>query len=174
MKKVIVTNGSGQWGKDTFAKILNKHIPLEKYSSIDLVKVIATYGEWDGGKTEKDRKFLSDLKILFSDYNDLPYRDVCKKIIDFQTNNNKSKLILVDIREPKEIDRVKKNFNAITVLVKNDNVNIITSNSADANVLNYQYDYVVDNTGDLKHLQNEVIKFINYLIEKGVILSEEL
>ena len=166
MKKVIVTNGSGQWGKDTFAKILNEYIPLEKYSSIDLIKDIARIGGWNGIKEEKDRKFLSDLKLLFSDYNDLPYKDVCRKILEIQNNNKEIELILIDIREPEEIEKIKNKFNATTVLIKNNNVDIITSNMADANVLNYKYDYVVDNSGDIDSLEDEVLKFITFLKER--------
>ena len=62
IKKIFITNGMARCGKDTFAKFLNELIPTMKYSSIDKVKDIAYLCGWDGGKTERDRKFLSDLK----------------------------------------------------------------------------------------------------------------
>ncbi len=163
--KVIITNGTGGSGKDEFAKILNNHIPCVKYSSIDLIKEIATLGGWDGGKTEKDRKFLSDLKILFTEYNDAPFNDIKEIVDNFNDGYLETQLLVVDIREPNEIERAKKEFNAITVLVKNDNVKPITSNMADANVLNYNYDYIVDNSGTLEDLENEVFKFSEWMLD---------
>ena len=57
-KQIYITNGMARCGKDTFATFLNEYIPTLKYSSIDKVKTIAKLCGWDGGKTEKDRKFL--------------------------------------------------------------------------------------------------------------------
>lgn len=38
IKHIIVTNGTGRSGKDTFAKMINKLVPSYKVSSIDFVK----------------------------------------------------------------------------------------------------------------------------------------
>ena len=84
MKKVIIQNAVGGSGKDTLATLLNKCIPTTKYSIIDLVKQSALTLGWDGGKTEKDRKFLSDLMDLATAYNDSPYKDVCAIVSDFR------------------------------------------------------------------------------------------
>ena len=73
MKRVIITNGYARSGKDEFAKILNDYIGVAKYSSIDCVRNGASEAGWySGGKSDKDRKFLSDLKKLLTDYNDIP------------------------------------------------------------------------------------------------------
>ena len=74
-------------GKDTFAKFLNDIVPTLKYSSIDKVKDIAKLCGWDGGKTEKDRKFLSDLKVLLEEYNNLPMIDVCREVQAFNSSD---------------------------------------------------------------------------------------
>ena len=68
------------------------------------------------------------------------------------------KILLIDIREPEEISKFKettekRGYKIHTVLVKNDNIHQITSNSADNSVYDYEYDYIVDNSGDLKQLQ---------------------
>ena len=69
-KQIFILNGSGGVGKDLFVNMVktsvNKFSPYRvwNYSSIDKVKAIATQIGWSGGKTEKDRKFLSDLKVL--------------------------------------------------------------------------------------------------------------
>ena len=79
-KRIFITNGMARCGKDTFAKFLNEITPTMKYSSIDKVKDIARLCGWEGGKTERDRKFLSDLKMLISEYSDLPFLATKEKI----------------------------------------------------------------------------------------------
>lgn len=152
-KKIIITNGVACSGKDTFASILNNYITTIKYSSIDRVKEIATLGGYNGEKSEKDRRLLSDLKVLFSEYNDMPFNDVKSIVEDFNKGLYEEDLLLIDIREPHEIERAKKEFNARTILIMNTNVKQIKSNMADANVYNYKYDYVIENNGTIKDLE---------------------
>ena len=65
IKKVYVTNGSDESGKDTFAELLSKYVSVYKYSSIDLVKeMFEVVGVSKDNKTEKKRKRLGFLKIL--------------------------------------------------------------------------------------------------------------
>ncbi len=71
--------------------------------------------------------------------------------------------MFIHIREPDELTRIKNDFNCKTLLVKNDNIKPINSNDADKNVLNYEYDYVIDNSGNLEDLQKEVVKFVEFM-----------
>lgn len=159
IKQIFITNGMARCGKDTFAKILNEFTPTLKYSSIDCVKNIARKCKWKGGKSEKDRKFLSDLKMLLSQYNDLPFSDV-KEVVDFfLISNFYHNVLIIDIREPEEIERAKKEFGAKTILIKNDNVKSITSNPADAGVYNYNYDYIIENNGTLDEFKKKIKQF---------------
>ena len=157
-KQVFITNGTGGCGKDTFAEILNKYVPTLKRSSIDRVKTIARECCWNGGKTEKDRKFLSDLKLLLTAYNDHPFVSI-SSCVDAFTYDPWTTVLLIDIREPEEIERAKKSFNAKTILIKNDRVAPITSNMADANVLNYEYDFVIENNGTLEEFEETIKKW---------------
>lgn len=147
-------------GKDTFANILNEFIPTLKYSSIDKVKEIAKLCGWNGGKTEKDRKFLSDLKVLVSQYSNMPLESIINKTIEF-LNNDYYQVMLIDIREPEEIEKAKKILKAKTILIKNDRVQMITSNMADANVFNYNYDFTIENNGTLEEFKDKIINFVN-------------
>lgn len=147
-------------GKDTFANILNEFIPTLKYSSIDKVKEIASLCGWDGGKSEKDRKFLSDLKVLVSQYSNMPLESIINKTIEF-LNNDYYQVMLIDIREPEEIEKAKKILKAKTILIKNDRVQMITSNMADANVFNYNYDFTIENNGTLEEFKDKIINFVN-------------
>lgn len=158
-KQIFITNGMARCGKDTFAEFLNEIVSTLKYSSIDKVKIIARMCGWDGGKTEKDRKFLSDLKMLTSEYSDMAFADIRKKIFEFLDKDFEHQVLLIDIREPEEVERVKKAFGAKTILINNENVKIINSNPADANVFNYEYDFIIDNSSTLEAFKNEVQKF---------------
>lgn len=152
-KRIFIINGSGGVGKDTFVKHIkfavdeytNKEV--WNFSSVDKVKEVATQIGWDGGKTEKDRKFLSDLKILTTEYNDMPFNSMKEQVAEFNKNKNAIFLFL-HIREPKEIKRAKQEFNATTILIKRDSVPHIVSNMADGGVFDYDYDIVVDNNGN--------------------------
>lgn len=150
-KKVFIINGSGGVGKDTFCEYVGHYAKVKVISSIDLVKDYASKMGWNGSKTPRDRKFLSNLKDLLTKYNDYPFRDICQKVLWFKEDDNE--FLFIHIREPEEIDRAKKEFNAHTILMVNDNVKGIYSNHADARVLEYNYDIVIDNSGTLKDLE---------------------
>lgn len=145
-------------GKDTFAKFLNEIVPTLKYSSIDKVKDIAKLCGWDGKKTEKDRKFLSDLKMLTTEYSNMPFKSIEEKVSEF-LKDDIHQILLIDIREPKEIERAKKFFNAKTLLIKNDNVKQVDSNFGDAHVFDYTYDYTIENNGTLEEFKSTVENF---------------
>lgn len=160
-KKVFILNGSGGVGKDTFVSLVSKYIPTIHFSSVTKVKEVAKVIGWNGGKTEKDRKFLSDLKLLCTAYNNMPLNSMKEKVSEFL--NSDAKALFLDIREPNEIEIAKRTFKAETVLIKRDSVKHITSNMADENVFNYQYDYVIENNGDMNDLDNAAKMFVNKL-----------
>ena len=157
-KQIYITNGMARCGKDTFAQILNEIVPTLKYSSIDKVKSIAKQCGWNGGKSEKDRKFLSDLKQLTTEYSDMSFEDIRYNIDKFK-HEDIYEVMLIDIREPKEIEKAKKTFNAKTILIENNRVKNINSNNSDANVFDYTYDFVIQNNGTLDEFRNNIYKF---------------
>lgn len=171
-KHIFIVNGKPRAGKDTFADILNEFIGVYKVSSIDRIKDIATMCGWRGGKTEKDRKFLSDLKLLTSEYSDFAFNDLKTHVRLFNKDHkSRTEVMLIDIREPEEIERAKQEFGAKTIYIRNDNVPAITSNMADANVENYKYDFIIDNSGTLADLTYEVMQF--YVGVLGGVYIEE-
>ena len=163
-KQIFIINGSGGVGKDTFVELVAKSLyrlygyTLLNYSSIDCVKNIAKSIGWNGGKTEKDRKFLSDLKVLMTEYNDMPFISLEYMVHLFEKADN-LKILFLHIREPKEIERAKQAFNAQTILIKRDSIPHITSNMADNGVFDYQYDIEINNDGDLSDLENQAKEF---------------
>lgn len=206
MYHIIVINGSGGKGKDTFTNLCleltykNKNIDkdilitpkedilntlenmknnkLKNMCNIDsvyLVKNLATMAGWDGTKTENNRKFLSDLKDLLSNWDDVPYKETIKNINiaikNIKNFNNGDGLIFVHSREPKEIQRYVNYFDSNichTLLVKNPNVSAILSNHADKNVEDYHYDFIVYNNKDLNSLKEKAKLFYHHLFEDGI------
>ena len=67
--------------------------------------------------------------------------------------------MIIDIREPKEIERAKQVFGAKTVFIENNRVKQITSNMADAGVFDYTYDYTIQNNGTLAEFMATIIDF---------------
>lgn len=171
MKHIFIINGSGGAGKDTFISLVTSIVKFNvvNYSSVDRIKEMAKLAGWDGGKTEKDRKFLSDLKVLCSDYNDLPFASMSKVVRDFRNQN--AWILFLHIREPAEIERAKREFGAKTILITREGLAPITSNFADANVNNYDYDIVIKNDGDKFALKSKAFVFLNDL-EYGELKAE--
>lgn len=163
-KMIFVVNGKPRAGKDTFAQILNEYMDVYKYSSVTKVKEIAKQCGWTGAKEEKDRKFLHELKMLTSAYSDMSYNDVMEEIDKFKKGELDADIFVVDVREPEEIDRLVKATKAFTIFIENDRVPSITSNSADANVENYKYDFVIQNNGTLEDFEGNIKLFIEVLM----------
>lgn len=157
LKRVFILNGCGGVGKDTFVDFVGEYVPTIHFSSVTKVKEIAKAIGWDGGKTEKDRKLLSDLKLLCSEYNDMPLNSMREMVEEFKTSNGLA--LFLDIREPDEIEIAKQAFNAETILVVRDSVDHISSNMADDNVYNYTYDYIIDNNGSEEDLKETARTF---------------
>lgn len=173
-KKIFIMNGSGASGKDTVAEIIKKYFPIIKYSSIDGVKEYAKTMGWEGKKTEKDRKFLSELKRILIEYNDFPYKDVSNVIEDFLQDFCPKQICVIDIREADEIDKIKKHFkdcNIITILIRTSRVEKIISNDSDKNVEEYNYDYIIENNGTLKDLEASVLCLLKDL---GLKINEDI
>lgn len=163
-KKIFVINGKPTVGKDTFVEFISEITPTLNISSVDKVKEIAKQIGWDGiSKTEKDRKFLSDLKKITTEYCDMPFQYMKEKIEEYMFY--KQLCIFLHIREPEEIERAVKEFNAKTILITRYSVDPITSNTSDANVNNYKYDYEIANNGTLETFKIVAEQFVKDYIK---------
>lgn len=169
MVKMICINGMPKSGKDTFVQMVMEYLPdgmCKNVSTVDYVKEVATEIGWDGTKTPKNRKFLSDLKDLLAEWDDVPYRKVGMKYSFYERylemhNINLPGLMFVHTREPEEIARFQEEYGALTVIVRRAAVEEAEqSNHADANVFNFHYDVEIDNNGDLFALRAAARKFV--------------
>ena len=162
--KVFVVNGQGGSGKDLFEKLVAEETAVLTYkiSIIDSVKKVAEDFGWKGSKEMRDRLFLNNLKNLFSEYNDSPYQKLKKEIEYYKYSND---FLFVDAREPSDIERLKKDFNATTVLIKRGELKKF-NNMADDMVFSIDYDVVIDNNGTIEELKEKAEKFyLDYIKE---------
>ena len=158
-KRIIIINGMGGSGKDTFVEFCAKYAKVMNVSSVDKVKEAAKIlVGWDETKNEKSRKLLVDLKRLSIEYNDYPTKYILQSSKEFLTNDKD--ILFIHIREISEIEKIKKLLDAETLLLSNPRVKKITSNSSDANVDNYNYDIHIENSGTLEELEQKAIEFI--------------
>lgn len=183
-KICIVTNGSGGCGKDEITRMIQDYgFNVYKASAICKVKDIAAMcgaePDVNGNKSEALRKFWSDLKLMTVAYNDMPMNDLRIIYENFINNtlspsaNDKysgltsdypnADILVIDVREPEEIQKAVNEFNAITVLITRPDIKQITSNVSDASVRDFTYDYEIINDGTLDELRNKVHTFIDWL-----------
>ncbi len=160
--KVIVINGMPRSGKDTFVSFASKYATTTNFSSVDFVKDVARFAGWNGEKDPKSRLFLSELKELLAEYDDIPYKKIAEEIRWFK-NQPEQELLFIHIREPREIERVVRDFGATTVLVKRANNQQVVSNDSDKYTEAYNYDFILNNDSDLDALDSKARGFVNYL-----------
>ncbi len=117
---------------------------------------------WDGDKSDKSRKMLSDLKMLFTQYNDLCLRYITEQYEQFLVSDEQ--VMFVHIREPEEIAR----FVSVapehikTLLIKNSaKEQHVYQNASDDNVEQYTYDGVYDNCLTLEETETAFMTFFH-------------
>lgn len=169
--KYFIINGRPRSGKDTFVNFCLEELGAfgKLISTVDFVKKIATECGWDGTKDLKNRKFLSDLKDLLTNWGDVPYKKTLQEIdmfkfdLDYWDVSDKG-IVFIMCREPKEIDRFERELNAKSVLIQRTSVEFEQqSNHADSEVLNHKYDYIIENNGTVDELKEKAKEFLKKL-----------
>jgi hypothetical protein len=165
MKKIICLAGSGGKGKDSFVEACEGILQVMNVDSVFKVKrALEDYFDCNRyDKSEKARKFMATVTSAWDEFNDGRYEYLKGEINWFETHNTTDELMFIHIREPWLIDRLKNDFGAIPVILKNPNVPDVKTNAADAGVYDYVYDYEIDNSGSLLDLMAESTKFIAWL-----------
>lgn len=168
MKNVIIINGVGGSGKDTFVKyckdyLRNLYIKTFNLSTVDKVREAAKILGWDGKKDEKSRKFLSDLKDISTEYNSGPFNYINEQI---RKNLNENNVFFVHSREPEEIYKFKNYYNEKCLTLLIDRGIEINSNHSDKNVKKFKYDIIIENSGSLAELKEKAIDFCSLFLLK--------
>lgn len=169
---MVIINGKGASGKDTLINFFEKENPGKVFnvSSIDPIKEIATmYGYTEDSKTEKARKFLSDLKKVFTDWNELPTK-YCLDQLEKFCGTELSEVMFVHIREPEEIEKFKRaalssskrsNIVVKTLLVTSKRCEDKSyGKSSDDNVDSYTYDFYYHNDKYLNAAKYDFLLFM--------------
>lgn len=178
---LFILNDIGGSGKDTFFLNVQKYHDLSfSYSTIDPIRnMLMENGIDTSQKTEKDRKLLSDIKNAIMTYDEEYSVKNIKKIDDslYKEYNHydphKSSFLFVHCREKEDIEWIKK-LGAYTILIKNDNVPAIESNDSDKNVLNQDYDFVIDNSGALEEFDKKAKIFTETILNTGFNINHEI
>lgn len=170
--QVIIISGANNSGKDQFVDFFIKHYEFKSInmSTIDRIKEISKkYFDWDGKKTEPARKFLSEIKRIWAEYNNGPFLYMTKKIKEYYSKlskkDKKNFVFFIHCREPEEIQKFKDLYKdkCIAILIKREirtDKNKIANNSSDMNVDNYEYDKIIFNNGNKIDLEVEAVNFI--------------
>lgn len=170
MKKLaIVINGGGGAGKDTLCDFAAKAFKTVNVSSIDPIKKIAKENGWMGEKTPQARRFLSELKRVFTEYNDLPTKYALEKYKEFLSGD--AQLFFVHIREANQIEAFIESAKKIgpaplALLIRSKRVRSSYGNASDDMVENYPYDLIYNNDLPLEDAQADFIAFIRNIAEK--------
>jgi len=131
-------------------------------SSITPIKEIATMCGWKGEKTDKARKFLSDLKALSIEYNDYPTLWAMERYKEFL--NSDFDIMFLHVREGVEIDKFVRatDGRAKTLLVRGGSRMTKSNygNASDDLVENYPYDYYFVNDKSLEEAEHDFVEFL--------------
>lgn len=159
-KVVIIINGKGGVGKDTLCAAAARRWRVENISSIDPIKAIAAQHGWQGEKDGRARKFLSDLKRAFADYNDLPNRWLEERCRGFAAGDGE--ILFVHIREGSQIAAFKRRVKGkcLTLLVRSPRTGAAYGNPSDDDVEDYPYDYIYENDRPLGEAEEDFLSFL--------------
>lgn len=173
--RVVIVNGRPRAGKDKFSEYCLKANGDNGAitSMADAAKDIAKEAGWDGQKNPKNRKFLSDLKDLIDEWNDCSFKWV-KEFVEDQLDytfyfglNTDDRIVFVMAREPDDIEHLKNYFNAVTICLRRNDVELnllnTVKNHADEEVFDYAYDYHIDNNGSFEDLEAAAAAFVEEL-----------
>lgn len=166
---MIVINGRGGVGKDTLCDFAAEKFRVFNVSSITPVKELASQCGWQGEKTDRARKFLSDLKALLIGYNDYPTAWAVGQYRSFLASD--AQVMFLHVREGKEIAKfvTATGGRAKTLLVRGgrrDAERGTYGNASDDGVENYAYDYYFTNDRPLDETAAAFCDFLGALYER--------
>ena len=171
--KIIVINGEARVGKDTFVHFCSQIEPYTVYniSIIDAVKTAAIGFDWSQqDKSEKARRFLSDLKDAWERFDDGPYQtmkwriDLIKQSQRMRNEMDRT-IVFIHSREPHDIERFVKDYNAVTLLIRREAVEGPHDNHADSEVYDWEYDWVIENN-NLEDFKESAHLFVEEIMKE--------
>jgi len=174
---IITVNGAPGCGKSTFESYCEEVLTSADWechivSTIDFVKGLARQCGWNGEKTAEARKFLSDFKAFLSDtyLGDITFNKLCEEFRkatypygQFEVPTDKV-VFFVDAREPKQLERFSNECNAVSLVIRNEKAEAMaTSNTSDSDVLDFDYNWSINNDGTLAELKQKAHIFTMFI-----------
>ncbi len=171
MRNIIIINGAGAVGKDTFVSEYEKISSFQvfNHSTISEAKrILASIGLSDT-KTDEFRNILHDVKILLVKYGDRPFNQ-SKKFIESVKSSLSDSAIFIHCREGSEIQKLVDFYGdmCMTLLIKRSGIDVPDC-PADKNVEKYfGYNMVIEDF-DLKKMEEykEELEDLIYDRKKG-------
>ena len=171
--KIVILNSQGGAGKDTFYEYCKEWVSYVYHTSmVEGVKEIAekNFG-WRGGKEQKDRTLLMQIKDIWEEYNDGPFIDTCNRIRLIENEleryglSSDAAVVFVDSRTPTDIQRFVDKYGATTVLLRRTEQEDKFTDRVDGDeVFDFKYDFIIDNNGSLEDLEQAAHTFMNFLL----------
>lgn len=160
----VIINGFPTSGKDTFITMCGQYTPTNTlWTSTPAKRALKELG-WNGNdKSPQVRKLLHEFKNISKDFGEVEehIRSEIKYMRSYFAPDDY--IVFIHSREPKEIEELKVKYNALTVLVQREVNKEELNNDSDKNVLNYNYDYTVDNFGGMLELKIKALDFVKYM-----------
>lgn len=176
---IIILNGCGASGKDTFESevknLLPKRLVQDHISSIDPMReLLKTMQKFSPNAPdypkEQTRKALSELKRIWDETYDGSFRYTVNAIDHIRnaalvSNDTAGAVIFVHIREPENIRKLVDHYRSdnktvvLTALVYGRTKPETFDNESDRQVTNYDYDLYINNSSDLMTLRSTASKF---------------
>lgn len=167
-KLVVVINGKGGVGKDALCDSLASAYRVKNISSITPIKEIAAMHGWKGEKDDKARRFLSELKRVFTDYNDLPNQYLLDEYTRFLESD--LQVLFVHIREVDQIEKFVARIPTacVTLLIRRKAIDSLEKygNKSDDDVALYPYDCYFDNDLPFEESCQAFLQYFNGVWEK--------
>jgi hypothetical protein len=159
-KLIFIINGVGGSGKDTFVEMCRElsRIPVFNISSIDPVRNAVKVLDPDFSKTEAGRKFLADVKRAWAEYNDGPTQYLKQEVDQISDG-----LIFLHVREPEQISHCQELIDGVKTLLIRRPESPTYENGADDRTEEIDYDFVIENEGDLAALQQRALDFLQQI-----------
>ena len=171
--QIVIINGRAGVGKDQFVtevKNLIGEYRCYNHSTVEFTKFVAICAGWRQDKTPENRLFLSKLKKLLTEWDDIPYKKALIEVRDCERYAKAHKcedqsVLFIHCREPEEIERFVTGLDAHTLLIKRAAADEVEqSNPSDENVENYAYDVIVDNNGTIEELRESARTYIEQVL----------
>lgn len=164
--KIIILSGKARSGKNEVANILKNKLK-GKTVIIAYASYLKMYAHeiigWDLDENNKPRTFLQEIGDLVKE---IDQKFLINRILeDIEVYKNYfDNIIISDARFVHEIEDVRNKYDSIVIRINgrdNDLTSIQKHHNTETSLDDYNdYDYEIDNDGDLKDLENKIVEIL--------------